>query len=455
MFSIIRKASFFILVALASVSIQVSAQDEHSGHSSLRPSSSGNKDQQSAIHSMSLPTAMPMGPKDCSEMEIWDYSTATCQPLAMENMSMGMWMVHGNAFFVQTIAEGPRARNRFAVPNMMMTDAGHTVGDRHYLNVNFMATFEKWTFPKDGYPELLQIGERNEDDQPYIDGQHPHSSPIMGLTISDTIRLGGGKDHLKVYFAPRGQTTEGPIAFMHRPTGMINPDAPLGHHIGQDVSHITSTVFGTSLGLGRTRIEASTFYGREPEPSKVDLPLGTPNSYAGRLIYEFSDDVQAMASASYVKEPEPHDPTLEKIYRYSASAYSRHDLSSGWMLHHSFVFGLTNFYDNTSALRSFLDEFWFHSNSKHNYWGRIEVLERTPNELAIPVTAGGNDPHWITALTAGYTYDFMKFDGSKIGAGVSVTKNFLPSEFRNTYGGDPWSGRFFVQLSGMRMGEIQ
>ncbi|MGE0525989.1 MAG: hypothetical protein AB7G93_13175 [Bdellovibrionales bacterium] len=396
-----------------------------------------------------------MGPKDCSEMEVWDYSSAMCQPLSMAGMPMGMWMAHGNAFLVQSIAEGPRARNRFAVPNMIMADAGHTVGDRHYLNANLMLTFERWTFPKDGYPELLQIGERDQDDRPYIDGQHPHSSPVMGITISDTIRLGNGKDHLKVFFAPRGQATEGPIAFMHRPTGMVNPDAPLGHHIGQDVSHITSTVIGASLALGRSRIEASAFNGKEPEPTHVDLPLGTPNSYAGRLIYEFSDDVQAMASAAYVKEPEPHDPDLEKIYRYSASLYSKHNLNSGWKLHNSFVFGLTNFYDEVSALRSFLDEIWLHSDSRHNFWGRFEILERTAAELAIPLATGVDEPRWITSLAAGYAYDLVKVHGSKLGAGFSVTKNFLPSEFRGAYGGDPWSGKVFIQLAGMRMGEFK
>jgi len=427
--------------------------EEQSAHTPLSPRTE-TKSQKKSTSMHSMRHNMPMGPKDCSEMEVWDYSSAMCQPLAMAGMPMGMWMAHGNVFLVQTIGEGQRARNRFAVPNMIMTDVGHTIGDRHYLNMNLMLTFERWTFPKDGYPELLQIGERNEDDQPYIDGQHPHSSPIMGLTISDTIRLGDRKDHLKVFFAPRGQATEGPIAFMHRPTGMINPDAPLGHHIGQDVSHITSSVFGASLALSRTRIEASTFYGREPEPSKVDLPLGTPNSYAGRLIHEFSDDLQAMASASYVKEPEPHDLTLEKIYRYSASFYSKHNLANGWMIHNSFVFGLTNYYDDVSALRSFLDEFWIHSDSRNNFWGRIEYLQRTANELAIPLATGANEPRWITALTAGYTHDIMKYDGSKIGAGFSVTKDFLPSEFQSAYGGNPWSGRIFVQLSGMRMGEF-
>jgi hypothetical protein len=397
---------------------------------------------------------MPMGPEDCSEMEVWDYSMAMCQPLAMAGMPMGLWMAHGNAFLVQTRAEGPRGRDRFAIPNMIMADAGHTLGDRHYFNANLMLTFERWTFPKEGYPELLQIGERDQDDRPYIDAQHPHSSPIMGLTFSDTIRLDEGKGHLKLFFAPRGQATEGPIAFMHRPTGMVNPDAPLGHHIGQDVSHISSTVFGASLARGRTRIEVSTFNGTEPEPTKVDLPIGSPNSYAARLIYEFSENWQAMASAASVKDPEPHDPDLDKIDRYSASIYGRHQMESGRMLHNTFVFGATNFYDHVPALRSFLDEFWFHSDSPNQFWGRIEFLERTASELAIPVTSDALEPRWVTALTVGSTYDFWKSEGSKLGAGFSVTKNLLPTEFRDAYGGEPWSGRVFLQLSGMTMGGL-
>lgn len=441
---------FGMLLAVIFLGFGINADAQHSEH-----------DQQTDMRQMDSRkmghlnhAKMPMNPKDCSEMEIWDYSTATCQPLTMAGMPMGMWMAHGNAFLVQTIAEGPRGRNRFAAPNMIMVDAGHTVGDRHYLNVNLMLTFERWTFPKDGYPELLQIGERDEDDRPYIDGQHPHSSPIMGVTLSDTIRIGEGKNHLKLFFAPRGQATEGPVAFMHRPTGMVNPDAPLGHHVGQDVSHITSTVFGASLGLGRTRIEASTFNGTEPEPTKVDLPIDAPNSYAGRLIYELSDGWQTMASAAYVKDPEPHDPDLDRIYRYSASLYGLRHMDSGWMLHNSFVFGLTNYYDHVPALRSFLDEFWFHSDSKNNFWGRIEFLERTASELAIPIATDALKPRWVTALTAGYTNEFMKFEGSKLSAGFSVTKNFLPSEFRDAYGAAPWSGRIFIQLGGMKMGDL-
>lgn len=434
----------FVFLSLVTLSPSLWSQHSEHGKSpgSDRPSAMGG------IHEQS------MGSADCSDMEYWDYSTGTCSPLPMKGMPMSMTMVHGNAFLVGIAGEGPRARSTFAVPNMIMADTGRSVGDhRHYLNASVMLTFEKWTFPKDGYPELLQIGEENADGAPYIDAQHPHSSPIMGLTFSDTIRLSEGGQYLKVFFAPRGQATDGPTAFMHRQTGMINPDAPLGHHLGQDVSHITSTVIGASMGIRNIRIEISTFHGAEPEPAKVDLPLATPNSYAARFIQEFSKTWTFMVSAANVKDPEPHDPTIKDVQRYSASLYSLHETEAGWIFHNTFIFGAVNGYDQTSLLRSFLDEFRYHAIGRpHQYWGRLELVERAPAQLAILASANPIDPKWVTALTAGYTYDFLKSETGKMGVGLSITKNFLPSEFQNSYGGNPISGRIFVQVSGMKMG---
>ena len=428
--------SFFILLSFSS-----HAQESHSEHGSVPMSADSTSHQ------------MPMSPGDCKEMMKWDYSTASCQPVPMAGMPMKMWMIHGNAFFVQNFEEKPRGDNKFAVPNMIMGDVGKSVGNyAHYINLNLMLTFEKWTFPEDGYPELLQIGEKNENDEPYIDAQHPHSSPIMGLTLSDTISLDSDK-YLKIFFAPRGQATDGPIAFMHRPSGMSNPSAPLGHHVGQDLSHITSTVLGTALDLDKHRIELSTFNGTEPEPSKVDLPIGELNSYATRLIHKFSDNTFAMASAAYVKSPEKDDSTLDHLWRYSASLYNHFALQNGWMISNSLIYGQVNGYEHISSLKSFLEEFWIHSEKPYSFWGRLEVLERTSGQLEIPSSGDSLDPHWITAITLGHTYDLKKYAYGKLSAGISVTKNFLPTEFKDAYGGDPWGGRVFLQIQGMKMGD--
>src|SRR5262249_40495780 len=145
-----------------------------------------------------------------------------------------MMMFHMNTFGVYTSESGLRGRHEVSAPNMFMADLFKPVGTMHLLGIEFMGTLEKWTYPEAGYPELLQVGERNASGQPFVDAQHPHSTPIMGLTLSDTLAL-GDKKQLKLFAAPRGESTEGPVAFMHRVTGMVNPDAPLGHHIGQDV----------------------------------------------------------------------------------------------------------------------------------------------------------------------------------------------------------------------------
>ncbi|MGZ3722479.1 MAG: hypothetical protein ACXVA9_06095, partial [Bdellovibrionales bacterium] len=340
-----------------------------------------------------------------------------------------------------------------SAPNMIMIDAGQSLGDLHYINIDFMGTIEKWTVPHDGNPELLQIGEHQADGSPFLDAQHPHSSPIMGLTLSDTISLGHDKDNVKIWFSPRGQATDGPVPFMHRPTGMVNPDTPLGHHIGQDVGHITSTVIGSSLKLSDVTLELSTFNGTEPEPTKVDLPLRNPNSYAARLIGQFTAQTFAMVSAAYVKSPEPDDSTLDHIWRYSASLYRDDMLRNGWMLHRTLIWGLVNQYDHASALNSFAHEAWLHKEA-HSIWTRLEFVQRTPAELEITTASEPNRGRYVTALTLGYTHKLGTWDVFDVGLGGSLTKDFLPSEYRTAYGGNPLSGKIFLQLSGMKMWEL-
>lgn len=361
------------------------------------------------------------------------------------------WMLHANAFLVQSFQEGPRGNNELSAPNMFMADIGKAVDENHFFNVNVMLTAERWTYPDEGSPQLLQVGELNKDEEPYIDHQHPHSSPVMGLTFSDTISF--DKNFLKIFFAPRGDATEGPQAFMHRTTGQINPEPPLGHHVGQDVGHITSTVLGASLKMDRITYEASAFHGQEPSPTDTDIPMGELNSYAGRMIYEFDGKSSAMVSASYIKDPEEHDADLDHINRYSASYYSEHDIFSEKKFNNTFIFGLVNGAEHISALRSFLDEFLIHAaDSPHNYWGRIEVLERAPAQLGV-MTTDPLDPQFVTALTAGYTYKW-KFNEQELGLGFAATKNLLPSDFDDVYGDDPWASKFFVQWSAMKMNSL-
>ncbi len=380
-------------------------------------------------------------PSDCGDMSVWDAEIAMCMPLPMAGMPMRMFMLHGNLFGTQPWQQGPRGRQAFSSSQMIMMDAGTSIGDTHYLNVDLMLTAEKWTVPSGGSPLLLQIGDQNLAGVPYLDAQHPHSSPIMGLTFSDTIFLGQKKNHIKLFFAPRGETTDGPLAFPHRATGVINPDAPLGHHVGQDVSHISSTVLGFSLKFDRFRFESSTFYNTEFPPDQINLPIGIPDSFSSRFIYEWSNEWTTYVSFSRLSTQEN---------RHSASNYTFLPLSNEWMFYNSLIWGWVTNHDGTPSAHSFIEEFLFRG-VHPRIWGRIEILQRTGAQLQIPSLIDSTMGQWVAAVTLGYTYNLSHWKELDAGLGVSLTKNWLPDDFRPAYGGDPWSAKVFLQIGGMKM----
>lgn len=388
------------------------------------------------------------GPHACADDESWDNAMNMCMPVANSATAQAVVSGQFNAFGVFSMVQGPRGVDQFAAPNMFMIDAGKTLGMRQFLNLDLMGTTELWTYPHRGYPELLQIGEERSDGTPYIDAQHPHSSPIMGLTLSDTINLGSSRA-LKLFFAPRGESTDGPIAFMHRNSARDDPDAPLGHHVGQDVGHISSTVLGTQLDLERFIVEASVFNGTEPSPTQVDLPIGSLNSEALRITYALAPAHRLMASVAHVEQQDPQYPGTSSASRLSASLYDHFALAGVGAVDHTFIVASITRHPADSALTSFLDEAVL-QRGVSDFWGRIEVLQRLSSELQIPTPVGSTDEkRWVCALTLGYTHWSAPFDTLQIGIGSSLTADVLPDEWSAAYGGRiPLTVRFIVQIRG-------
>jgi hypothetical protein len=388
-------------------------------------------------------------PASCTADESWDAAMGMCMPAS--GAGTGRTLVSGrfNVFGVFSDVPGPRGIEQFAAPDMFMLDVGRALDPRQFLNLDLMGTTELWTYSRRGYPELLQIGEERSDGSPYIDAQHPHTSPIMGLTLSDTLSL-GSSDSLKLFFAPRGESTDGPIAFMHRESARDDPDAPLGHHVGQDVGHISSTVLGAELGLGNVIVEASAFNGAEPQPDQVNLPLGALDSEALRVTYAFLPDHRAMASIAHVDQQDPAYPGTTSATRSSASLYDRFTLDGG-SLDHTFIIGRIARHPDSTALTSFLDEAVWQRGSS-DFWGRAEVLQRLASELAIPgadAAAGAGERRWVSALTAGYTHWTPLNRGLAIGFGSSLTLDVIPGDWARAYGSrTPLTVRLIVQIRG-------
>jgi hypothetical protein len=387
----------------------------------------------------------------CKADESWDNAMSMCMPSASSAGAHTAVSGQFNIFGVFDVAQGPRGVDQFAAPNMFMLDVGRAITTRQFLDLNLMGTSELWTYPQRGYPQLLQIGEERSDGQPYFDAQHPHTSPIMGLTLSDTVSLESSKT-LKLFFGPRGESTDGPIAFMHRDSARDDPDAPLGHHVGQDVGHISSTVLGGQLNLGQVIVEVSAFNGTEPNPTVVDLPLGSLNSEALRVTYLWTLADRVMASIANVKQTDPQYPGTTSATRLSASLYDQALLAEVGSLDHTLVVGSITRHPTDSPLTSFLDEAVLQRGASDLWW-RIEVLQRLASELEIPTSplpaTSIEVKHWVSALTLGYTHWSLRYRKLQVGVGSSLTMDVVPSDWARIYGSrTPLTLRFIVQVRG-------
>lgn len=394
---------------------------------------------------------MMTSPDGCAGDTYFQFGMSMCSFRPLERGRVA-GMAMGAIFLTDVGVSGTRSAHQIAAPDWAMLDVGVDLARWNRLELDAMLTAERWLYPDSGYPLPFQVGEENEHGVPFVDAQHPHSSPIMGLSLADVFSLSATKQRLlRVWFAPRGESTDGPIAFMHRPTGTINPDAPLGHHIGQDVGHITSTVIGVALYLPTTTIEASTFHGREPEPDAVDLPIGTPDSVAARVSQQLGRHYTVAASVAYVNNPEGvANPGV--VIRASVSGYGRWDLPHGWRAHGTFIWGGISNYDSTAWLDSFTTEALF-TDFDNFLWGRIEVVQRTAAELNVPTTpAEANTPDWVGATTLGYTRKIVSLGPLDFRVGASGTLNWMTDRFLPAYGGRPiLSGKLFVEARLIQM----
>src|SRR5262249_33652192 len=166
-----------------------------------------------------------------------------------------------------------------------------------------------------GYPLLLQSGESFHG-EPLHDRQHPHDfwmelGAIYERAISKRVAV-------ELYAAPSGEPALGPVAFMHRPSAMDNPAAPLGHH-WQDATHIAFGVITAGVFTHRLKLEGSVFNGREPDENRWDFDPIVLDSYSGRATFNPDSNWSFTAGYGFLKNPEALEPAVS-LHRLTASA---------------------------------------------------------------------------------------------------------------------------------------
>jgi hypothetical protein len=347
---------------------------------------------------------------------------AWSMPMIMKPARSWSLMFMGQGFLVDTQQSGPRGGDKFYSTNWWMGSASHAFAGGT-IQFETMLSLEPATVTDRRYPLLFQTGE-SAYGKPLIDAQHPHDF-IMSVG-THYVRGLGDNTLLDLYYAPVGDPALGPVAFPHRASAMELPQASLGHH-WQDSTHIASNVATVGIQYKKIRLEASGFYGTEPNENRWNIDWGPMNSYSGRISFFPTRNWAAQFSMGHLTRPEALEE--RNVNRMTASvAYSR----GAWST--SFIWGR-----NHADSNAYLIETVYGFAKKNYLTGRAEVVDK--DELF----ANGAS-YKIHAYTGGYTRDIGVFSGLKTGIGMNITTYAIPKAIQPDYGQHPFGVNVFLRV---------
>jgi hypothetical protein len=350
-----------------------------------------------------------------------------------------MLMLHGAIFPRYTNVSTRRGDDRIDAPNWIMAMYSHPLGDSAQIGARLMMSLDPLTEGGRGYPLLFQSGE-SWHDQPLHDRQHPHDLfDELSMSLSQKF---AHDFSAYIYFGYPGEPALGPPTFMHRPSAMDDPDAPLGHH-WQDSTHVTFGVVTAGVAWNNVKIEGSIFTGREPDENRYNFDEPDFDSYSGRISWNPTRNLALQVSYGYIKSPEALEPDLKR-HRTTASIIYNLPLGNDSNWSNTFVWG-QNHDTGEGKTQSFLIESDYQRGPNTVYL-RWERVEKSGHELVLkPPDESHIFP--VSSYTVGYVRDLSHGNGLDIGLGTQFTINDRPDRLDRYYGDDlGYAFQFFLRI---------
>ena len=352
-------------------------------------------------------------------------------PMVMRKFGAWQAMFMGSVFVADTQQSGPRGGDKLYSPNWFMASAARRAGKGSVMT-ELMLSLDPATVTGRSYPLLFQTGETAYG-RPLVDAQHPHDF-IMSLGFHYARPI-AEKTTLQVYLAPVGDPALGPVAFPHRASAMELPQATLGHH-WQDSTHIANEVVTVGIAHKMVRLEASGFYGAEPNENRWNIDSGPINSWSTRFSVTPNRNWIAQVSVGRLAHPEKEEPG--DVVRWTASVeYVR----NGWAS--SAIWGRNHNTVSRRDTNSFTLESLAPFRKKNFLTGRIEVVDK--DELFHERT-GPEDTFRIAAYTIGYTRDVDLVSYLETGAGANFSAYTIPDALHAFYGGRPFGVTVYLRV---------
>jgi hypothetical protein len=356
----------------------------------------------------------------------------------------GDWMVmwHALANGVYDRQGGPRGDQKAFASGMVMGMAQRQLGDDGTLGFRAMLSPDPFMGPR-GYPLLFAAGETADGRTLLVDRQHPHDL-FMELAGTYSYNL-SAKSSLFIYAGLPGEPALGPTAFMHRTSGMDNPEAPISHH-WLDSTHITFGVVTLGAVVDTWKIETSAFRGREPDQHRFDIEEPRLDSVSARLTWNPVRELSAQVSWGRIRSPEQLEPDVDED-RITASATYTQPFGDNNLWSSTFAWGRKILHPG-DTFDAFLLESALILQKRYTLFLRAEridahdLLHDMPN--IDPVLSHASFP--VMKLSVGAIYDIPLVDHLKFGIGGLVSKYGVPAGLTPFYGSDPTSYMVFFRL---------
>lgn len=366
---------------------------------------------------------------------------------AMFHSENWMYMLHGNLFLRYTNQnfnnKEKRGGDKLDAPNWLMFMGQREVGKKGLFRFSTMISLDPLTIGGAGYPLLFQTGETWKGN-PLIDRQHPHDL-FSELSVAYSHEL-SKKSDVFLYLAYPGEPALGPVAFMHRPSALSNPDAPISHH-WIDATHVTFGVATLGVCLGQFKIEGSSFTGKEPNENRYDFDKPRFDSYSGRLSFNPSDNWALQVSHAFIKEPE----TLHSgnVNRTTASAIYSVPLNAKSSINATAVWGRNDVEDESATNAVLLEGEW--RSGRTAVYGRYDWVQKSGEELVLDEPAYHDRIFPVNALSLGFNYDIFNIGKAKIAGGGQFNFYQTDKVLKDYYGKNPMGFEVFLRLYPARM----
>jgi len=362
----------------------------------------------------------------------------------MKHKNDWMFMLHGNLFIrynkQDLLDKGSRGNAKVDAPNWAMLMGQKPVGKRGLFHFNVMASLDPVIAGGEGYPLLFQTGETWKG-VPLVDRQHPHDL-ISELSVSYAYALSPKAD-VFVYVGYPGEPALGPVAFMHRPSALPNPDATLSHH-WTDATHITFGVATLGVRYGNVKLEGSKFTGREPDEERYGFDKPNFNSWSGRLSYNPTKNWAAQVSHAFIKEPEAMHPG-EDVKRTTASVTYSTNVFLNNFFNATALWGV-NKKNHGNGENAVLVEAAY-SERKWNIYSRYEWVQKSAEELQLDENIFDHHSIFpVHAFTAGANYDLFKIKQTKLALGGHFTFYNPDKALSALYGQNPIAGQLYLRI---------